>query len=181
MNYKTQSYPLVLLAALLVLSGCKTSSSISESVNTFERNRPSVVVGALEVAHFAEVGFPLVARVDTGATTSSIDARSIRRFERDGEEWVRFTVKDRDSEATIKLEKPVYRIARIEKHGPDEKRYVVRLSLTLGEQAPVDAEFTLISRRQFNYPVLLGRNILEGAYMVDVSTEFELGKPKSSR
>ena len=46
----------------------------------------------MEHVYISPPGILLTARIDTGATTSSIDARNIEPFERDGKRWVRFEV-----------------------------------------------------------------------------------------
>ncbi|MDD2556992.1 MAG: RimK/LysX family protein [Desulfuromonas sp.] len=50
------------------------------------------VVGAVEKVFISPPGIILPARIDTGAATSSIDARKIVTFERNGDPWVRFFI-----------------------------------------------------------------------------------------
>ncbi|MBK1878970.1 ATP-dependent zinc protease family protein [Pelagicoccus mobilis] len=191
----SQPFPVLSLVALLAtlgLGGCEsvpTQENVPEpkvdngpeTVTEFDRDRPSIIIGAVEKASFEEFDFPLEARIDTGATTSSIDARDIKPFERDGKEWVAFTIKDRESDASLRLKRPIERVAVIEQQGPKQRRYVARLSLVFNGQEPVFVEFTLTNRENYEYPVLIGRNVLEGKYMVDVSTEFALGKSLSQQ
>jgi hypothetical protein len=180
---------------VLMLSGCETLSFLNsdapdqtEQTEAAEANYPVQepdetpmaypIIGAVERVTFRELPFPADARIDTGATTSSIDARRIKAFERDGEPWVRFEVLSRMSEEKIVLEKPVTRIAHIEQHGKDHKRYVVRLAMRIGEESDfVVREFTLRSRKFFDYPVLIGRNVLEGVFLIDAAGEYLLGHP----
>lgn len=50
------------------------------------------VIGLREWIAFPELGMVgLRAKIDTGASTSSLHASDIVPFERDGEKWVRFT------------------------------------------------------------------------------------------
>jgi len=51
-----------------------------------------MVVGALEEIWLSDLEIALTARIDTGAQTSSLDARNIELFERDGKRWVRFEI-----------------------------------------------------------------------------------------
>ena len=53
-------------------------------------------------------------------------------------------------------------------HG--EKRYVVHFDIKMGEEL-IDTEFTLNDRSKFEYQVLIGRNILNGRFIVDSSIE----------
>ena len=48
------------------------------------------VVGALERVYFDKLNFSLEARIDTGATTSSLGVTDVQKFERDGNDWVSF-------------------------------------------------------------------------------------------
>ena len=53
-------------------------------------------------------------------------------------------------------------------YGPDERRYVVRMWLTLGNtRSRVDVN--LSDRTNFQYPLLIGRNFLTDSLIVDVS------------
>ncbi len=129
-----------------------------------------LVVGDVEDVRFENIDIVLRARIDTGASTSSLDARDIGSFERDGDRWVRFTVLDPDSGEPIVLERPRSRRVRILQATADEpeRRPVVELRVTLGDNTQT-AEFTLSNRSNLEYPVLIGRNILRDLMVVDVS------------
>ena len=129
-----------------------------------------LLVGAIEHVSLPELGLVFLARVDTGAPTSSLDARNIQHFERNGDDWIRFTVVDPDSEEEIELERRRTRRVRIIHSTEDEGevRPVVEMRITLGELTQV-AEFTLTSREHLDHPILLGRNVLRDVMVVDVS------------
>ncbi len=121
-------------------------------------------------------------KLDTGAGTSSLHARAIEPFERDGERWVRFEVPltdhldiDADALAVERLtfERPISRTVRIKSAGDSEgrMRYVVYLALCLGG-AHYRAEFTLADRSGLLYPVLIGRDLLEERIVVDSAYSF---------
>ena len=127
------------------------------------------IIGEVEPVTILKAGLTLPARIDTGATTSSLDAREIQRFERDGQKWVRFVVLDRRSGKKVKVEGRVTRIVEITRHGAaDQKRPVVKLKARLGK-VELLREFSLTDRSKFTYPVLIGRNILQGKFLVDVT------------
>ncbi|MCB1843641.1 MAG: ATP-dependent zinc protease, partial [Halioglobus sp.] len=64
-----------------------------------------LVVGQLEKVWLPEIGIELSARVDTGAETSSLDARNIELFERNGSRWVRFEITDPKNGESLALER----------------------------------------------------------------------------
>ena len=111
----------------------------------------------------------LLAKLDTGALTSSIHAEEKELFERDGKKWVRFIVSDPNIKNPVKtrIEAPLVRVARIkEPNAESQMREVVRLSYQLGERK-LRGEFTLNNRSNMNAPVLIGRNCLKNLGWVD--------------
>ncbi len=111
----------------------------------------------------------LLAKLDTGALTSSIHAEEQELFERDGRKWVRFIVVDtrREKPLRVRLEAPLVRVARIkEPNGPSEVREVVRLSFRIGDRR-MSGEFTLNNRNNMLAPVLIGRSVLKDLGWVD--------------
>ncbi|MEH6576734.1 MAG: RimK/LysX family protein [Amphritea sp.] len=135
------------------------------------------VVGAVEWAliDFGSYQSISKARMDTGASTSSINARNITEFERNGKRWVRFTLAD-DQEVSLLLERYAdIRQASAEK----DKRWVVKLGIKLGTISQV-AEFTLKDRSHLNYNILVGRNLLRDLMVVDVARRYVLGKKPQS-
>jgi len=111
----------------------------------------------------------LLAKLDTGALTSSIHAEEKELFERDGRKWVRFIVSDTRAEKPIRarLEAPLVRIARIkEPNAESVPREVVRLSFQIGERK-LRGEFTLNNRNNMLAPVLIGRSTLKDLGWVD--------------
>jgi hypothetical protein len=130
------------------------------------------IIGEAENVTIKPSNLRLKARIDTGATTSSIGMHSHEFFERDGKKWLNFSVKDPGSDKTVAFEKRVLRTAMIKRHGAEDMaRPVVKLSIELAN-ITMEREFTLADRSGFEFPVLIGRNVLGGKYMVDVSRKF---------
>lgn len=124
----------------------------------------------------------LLAKLDTGALTSSIHAEEKELFERDGKKWVRFMVSDtrKGSKIRARLEAPLVRTARIkEPNAESVAREVVRLSFQIGDRK-VRGEFTLNNRNNMLAPVLLGRSVLKDLGWVD-STRTHLADQNISR
>jgi hypothetical protein len=121
----------------------------------------------------------LKAKVDTGADTSSLDARWIRLMHREGKEWVRFVTESGGKRHEI--EAPLLRRVSVKSSdGRESDRYVVSAVACLGKKA-TSLELTLADRRGMEYPCLLGRAFLKGRYLVDVSGKFLQEKPTCRR
>lgn len=127
----------------------------------------------------------LKAKLDTGADTSSLDATHIRRFRRGERRYVRFTIEDPKTKEVLTLERPFIRRATIKQHeGEHQLRPVVAIDVCLGDHLLRKVEVSLIDRSRFTYPVLLGRNALEGVALVDPDLTFtqkpncEMGRPR---
>lgn len=125
------------------------------------------LVGEKERVLLASVNVLLRARINTGITTSFLDARDIQIFERNGEEWVRFTVLNRDDDTPYELERKRVRYLPTGK-SDDSRRPIVELRITIGKLTQV-AEFILADRSNQPYPIVIGRNVLRDVMLVDVS------------
>ena len=141
--------------------------------------RNKTIVGAVEWA-VVDLGSKQIiskARMDTGASTSSLNATNISEFERNGKRWVRFTLAD-GTEVSKVLERYVnVRQASTSK----DRRRVVKLGIKLGNISYV-GEFTLADRSHLKYEVLIGRNVLRDLMVVDVARLYVLGKkPKVTK
>lgn len=136
------------------------------------RYQGKLIVGEVEPLYLAIPGIVYEARIDSGATTSSLNAINIQRFERDSERWVRFDIPSADGEGVISLERKLSRNVRILQSGSEhaEQRPVVELPFMIGDHRQ-SAEFTLTDRSHLKYPVLIGRNVLRDVMLVDVGRE----------
>lgn len=126
------------------------------------------IFGWVEDVLVGESQLDLRAKLDTGADTSSLHATKIHRYRSsDRRFWVEFRLTDDSSGRTIRFKKKLVRYAYIKEHeGPSQKRPVVNLTICLGDHEK-EIEFSLVNRGGFQYPVLLGRNALEGHVVVD--------------
>ncbi len=181
---KPPSWKALILGLLtLLLAACAapqqpaivTEQPIPAAPTAIQGVQPSLpLIGEVEFVTIEPQGPRLAARIDTGATTSSIDARNIKSFERDGEKWVSFELLDPRTQQSQQLKRPLERIVSIKRHGaPDQERPVVTLQVSMG---PIQqkSEFSLTDRSKFEYPVLIGRSFLSGAAIVDVSKKYAL-------
>jgi len=135
-----------------------------------------VIMGWLESIFIRPWNLRLTAKLDTGAKTSSLHADSIEHFSKNGEDWVRFTLGDLEDKKQVPIivEKPLLRTVNIKCKSDDcqsSKRDVVLLALCKNGKE-YQAEFNLVDRSNFNYPVLLGRAFLKDVALVDANETF---------
>jgi len=146
------------------------------------------ILGWLEHANVTSVDIRLDAKLDTGAKTSAIhaeilsrdalsneEASELRRENDDDEEIIEeadasdedssprivvFRISNEDGEDRI-LEREVIRTVKIKKRGGGvESRPVVEMELCIAG-IEVEGEVSLADRTTFNYPLLIGRDMLE--------------------
>lgn len=140
----------------------------SAKEKTVVRIAPNNVIGAVEPIYLLPMKSPFLSRIDTGAVTSSLDATDLKRFERDGEKWASFTVVNRETGEKHVFERPISRKLRIKRVGDDEHRVTVEMDVKMGGEK-FKADFSINTRHDFEYQTLIGRNILSGRAIVDVS------------
>tara|TARA_Y100001956_G_C4119380_1_gene186569 strand:- start:1712 stop:2356 length:645 start_codon:yes stop_codon:yes gene_type:complete len=118
------------------------------------------------------------ARIDTGATTSSISAVDIEPFERDGKDWVKFKI-EHEGVKSKEIALPVQRWVKIRQSSADgtQKRAVVDAWIQIGDLKE-KTEFTLADRTHLTFPLLLGRSFFKDVAVVDVSQQYVQDKHK---
>lgn len=140
-----------------------------------------IILGEVEWIYVPSVQRHIQARIDSGATTSSISAKNIMRFERDGENWVKFTLAHTEANLDYEMEAKVVRTARIRQASSEklERRTVIKLVVKLGSELQQETEFTLADRNEMDFPVLLGREFLQDVTLIEVGKTFIHPKIKS--
>lgn len=130
-----------------------------------------IIIGEIEYAYIPSANIRLKARIDTGATTTSINALNIKKVMRDGKAWVKFDLVDENKKRHPKSF-PLYETISIKRHGTDDqKRYVIKMRINIAHSSQL-IRVSLTDRSKFTFPVLLGRNFLNGVALVDVSKKF---------
>ena len=131
---------------------------------------PRQVIGRSEYVEsplFGE-GIKVPARTDTGARVASIWASDISMSE-DGK--LRFCLFDKKSKFyTGEIQETTdYRISVVRNStGQEEMRFRVKIPITLAGKA-MNASFTLSDRSINSYPILIGRNVINNKFTVDVA------------
>jgi hypothetical protein len=127
-----------------------------EAVKSAEK----VSIGLVEDVILLPWGVKLPARIDTGAATSSLDARDL-------------TIKDNVAEfrlperyGGLQLRLPVVGWRTVRSAEARERRPIVEIELCVGPKhlrTPVN----LNDRSRVKYPLILGRNVLKKNFVVD--------------
>ena len=129
--------------------------------------------GWLEHAHIMPDGFSMKAKLDTGADNSSINARKITTFFKDGSDWARFSVRNFEGDKLV-IERPIIRTTTIKRHNGDHQdRPVIELSLCI-DGIIKTVEVNLVDRSKLNYQLLIGRNFMRNSLLVDSAKEYIL-------
>ena len=130
------------------------------------------ILGWVEKARLPAVGLELKAKLDTGAETSSLDARIIKKFRKDGKRWVRFGLTDREGgEEFVLVRERVRTIGIVQHDGSRQTRPVVLMQVCIAGRI-LETEVSLIDRSEFIYPLLLGRSALASFALVDSGDTF---------
>ncbi|MDD3846698.1 MAG: RimK/LysX family protein [Syntrophorhabdaceae bacterium] len=155
---KRRNYaPLLLIPILLVLT------CIFPGLAMPVTDKP--VIGAEEYVTVMPYGFTIPARVDTGAATTSLDARNMSVKG----SVVTFTLPARWGGSTITL--PIIDWRHIRTSKSREKRPVVEMELCIASKR-LRARVNLNDRSHMRYPMIIGRNVITGNFLVDTSQSF---------
>lgn len=136
------------------------------------------ILGAAESVYVDEIKTSFKTRIDTGAESSSLDARNIILFERDGKQWVRFDVLTQGAEVPAEtFESRVERFVRIKQEADEksDRRPVIHAHLQIGKYK-AETDLNLVDRSHLEFPLLLGRKFMQDIAIVDVGQTFIHGK-----
>lgn len=130
------------------------------------------VIGRREWFRIPELGIGWIrGKVDTGARSSSLHAREIRPFQRDGCRWVGFETVER-----VECEAPVVFIKRVRSsNGGHSDRFFIEVTAQTLDGRDHHLLVSLTCRASMRCPLLLGRRALR-EFLVDCSRSQILGK-----
>ena len=130
------------------------------------------IIGRLEHVSFPEWDlYDLDAKIDTGAYTSSLHCHHIEKAD---EHKIRFNLLDPSHEIYNEklFELPIHKEKTVKSsNGITEQRFVVKTKMQLLNKL-YTVELSLTDRSEMKYPVLLGRKLLNGRFLVDVSQKY---------
>lgn len=135
------------------------------------QKKPKPTLGWREWASLPELGLDrILAKVDTGARTSSLHAFDVHEYRAgDGERRVRFAVhpRQRDESRIVWCDADlVDRRTVTDSGGHREKRFVIRTPVRIADREwPI--EITLTDRATLKHRMLLGRSAVSRRFLVD--------------
>ncbi len=139
---------LLVLTALFLL--------VAEKGNAGEK----ITVGEVEEVILLPWRVRLPARIDTGAATSSLDARDLKVKDNMAE----FKLPKKNGGLSLRLS--VIGWQDIRSADFTEKRPVVEITLCMGPKL-IRTQVTLNDRSSVRYPLIIGRNVLKDNFVVD--------------
>ena len=165
----------VLLSALAAASSDGVAMAADQAAPPKrQEGKPSAgrtTIGYAETVAIDPGHIRVVAEIDTGALSSSLDAADIETFRKEGKEWVRFTFRDA-KDGAHKMAFPIFRTIHVRRaDAPAEQRYVVRMRVCLGSYRLL-TQVNLANRKGLRYRMLIGRRFMEGIFVVDPSARF---------
>lgn len=118
---------------------------------------------------------PIVAKIDTGARTSSLHANEIHISGR----RVRFRIYEDGKWHSYQA--PLVGHKRVKSsNGISEIRAVIRATIAMGEHL-FKTEITLTDRTDMGVPMLIGRSTIKGHFLVNPARSFLLKKQKKAQ
>ncbi|RUR72363.1 ATP-dependent zinc protease [Chlorogloeopsis fritschii PCC 9212] len=166
--YSPKTIFIIIFIGLLSLPGCVSQKT--QASNRVAKNAQTV--GWVEKARIPGVGKEVKVKLDTGATTTSINAEILEKPEEDSEAggMIKFRFIDKEGNDVV-FERPIVRWVEIKsREGANLRRPVVRMKFCVANRW-IEEEVNLADRDDFNYPVLIGRNMLKQAKLVVDSSQ----------
>lgn len=139
------------------------------------------IIGRVETVKFTKLGdIGIAARIDTGAKTSSLWASKVK-IRDDGRLSFKLFAKGSPYYSGKDIVMRAYEETVVSSSmGGIQQRYKVKLTVVINNRK-IRAAFTLADRSRQVYPVLIGRNILRGKYIVDVMRGKALTKAEQAK
>ena len=137
-------------------------------------------IGRFEYVGLPELNIPkLKAKVDTGAYRSAIHYTKAEEVMEGGVRQLEVIFLERGMKyytgKPIRFDNFTSKTVK-NSFGQSQTRYLIQVPLQIGD-AEVLADITLSNRSSMKFPILLGRTLLRGNFLVDVARKYMMGKP----
>lgn len=128
------------------------------------------LIGATDVVDLPELGwYHVPVRVDSGANTSAIHCARVRLIKEGDDTKLRFYLDVKKGAPEQSFTVSEFKEAMIRNSsGKEEKRYIIKTRIVIFGRK-IRTEFSLANRTKMNYPILLGRKLLKGRFLIDVA------------
>jgi hypothetical protein len=154
-----------------VAAPVRCPASVPEQVKTVIGHTETVALGE-------ERGMVFIAKVDSGADSSSMHATDIRTLQRELREqgqvkqilFVRFKTQD-DLGRELEVERMVSRIDQVKSASGIHTRYFFREKLWIHDRA-YEIEMNLADRSRMSKKMLVGKNLLNQGYLIDANQAY---------
>jgi len=146
----------ILLMAAIFLTGPEARAAVAKE---------KIKIGAVENVVLLPWGVTLPARIDTGAATSSLDARNLTVKGK----TVEFKLPDQYGGRQIRL--PIVKWRTVKSAHATSRRPVVVVELCMGP-VRVKTQVNLYDRSNVQYPMIIGRNTLRRDFLVECGTSY---------
>ncbi|MEM9922949.1 MAG: RimK/LysX family protein [Cyanobacteria bacterium P01_D01_bin.50] len=172
--YAARKLSFVIFISLLSGAGCSIQQTQGVSLNQADVQ----TVGWIENGKIPGIGKDIKFKLDTGAKTTSINAEILEKPDDKSESGGMIKFKYLNTEGITKVfERPVERWVRIKDgEGGYFRRPVVRMKFCIARRW-IEEEVNLADRDDFNYSVLIGRNMLKKGKLAVSSGESFTAKP----
>lgn len=132
------------------------------------------ILGRTTLLSFPQIGLEnITAKVDTGAFRSVVHCHDIKLIEKNDQRVLSVHFLDPNhplynDKELIFAEFSTTALTSI--FGHTQRKFVVKLKFKINGSSPIYVgEFSLVNRKKMRYPVLLGRSVIAGNFLVDVS------------
>jgi len=130
------------------------------------------LIGRREFVDFPQLKlFSIEAKIDTGAYTSAIHCKDIQLKYDNGKQVLCFKLLDNshpEYSEQIHEFPEFYRKKIKNSFGEMEERYIIKTRIKIGRKN-ILTTLSLSDRENMRYPVLIGRRLLKGKFVVDVN------------
>ncbi len=141
-----------------------------------------IILGQYEWVWFDLMDRNIPLRVDPGVRQSALFVRETQPFERDGKNWVRFSLAWENEkgvpEETL-FEAPLTRMVK-SRNADAAPRPVISLRVQIGTIVE-DVNFSLVRKNNSNHPGVLGRNLVRDIAVIDVARQYVQPKHANGR
>lgn len=155
---------------VLVKEPLKLKLTGKKKIDKFQDFQGKTVIGNIEQINFPQFNMKQIpSKIDSGATTSSIHVSYLKKDLKNKK--VTFILLDErfDAYTGKQITLPLDSTIRVQSsNGEDEARPMIKLDIELKGKL-LETYFTLTDREELEYPILIGKDILSGNFIIDAA------------